>query len=416
MAKKPPFRALLLAPRNGGHTMALECARIVSRSRDGQCEAVFNQSPRAPSKSPLAQAWFEPEFKHFLETAEQRVGQSSPPIRLLIVDWFDDPLQLQEILNLMVRRQLPGIVVNWPARQPVEGILFASGGGLHTVSQIRVVGELAKAMGLPIRMLRIIPPADATPAAANEAEEELAKTTRLQLRMLGLKDVPIETGVNNDVVAGLRALARPGELMVIGGPNYGRTLAHFQNSIPDILIRDRAHPSLMVLAGKSAADFSLKSVFWEETIRIDLPPSNRRDLIGQLVDTLIVQRQLPAEWREFVMGKAMLRESVQPTSVGCETAFPHVAIPGFSGVTGCFGVCPQGVDFGDPENPVVRFVFLVITPQEDYDDYLTVLAALARRMIRPEIRQRLLACRSAAEVQAILTREPTAHPEPAPSL
>ncbi len=404
MGKNSRFRILVLLTDEETGQMAIACAEILSRSRNGCMEVM--RLPRETSavapgrRTDSASETDDPaENDLFFQAFEQRVAATEQPVSFIVAEWLQDHERMQAILRLIIRCNLPGMIVNWPAGQAAERILFASDGGLHTVPQVWIVSELAKALRIPLRLLRIVQPEkDGGPNPARTEED--ARLAHLQLRMLGLK-TPVETKVAAHVVEGIQAASEMQDLVIFGGPNYGRTLNHFHDSIPEMLLRDPRHPSLMLLSGRPR-EFSLEEVFWEETIRLNLHPRNRQELLRLLVDSLVEQQQLPAQWRNFVLHKAMSRENVSPTAVGCETAFPHVAIPGFSGVTGCCGVCPDGVDFEDKNFPLVRFVFLMITPSEDYQDYLIIIAQVARRMINPEVRQALLECRTPAQARLLL--------------
>lgn len=400
------FRLVVLIPEQCDETMTLACARIIAKPRRGRMEVLRNRSPSRETSSEHGgdRTVCIPDFDAFIRTAEQWAGGNGAPASLLVVAWTAKQNQLQALLSLIVRLNLPAVIVNWTPEQEVKRILFPSSGGLHTVPQVWVVSELAKALQLPVQLLCVVHSAmDAngeTDVGVVDADD--AMTTRLQLSMLGLR-IPVETECAGTVVDGVRTALTAGDMVVLGGPNYGQTVRHFRGSIPDLLIRDRRHPTLMLLTGKPV-QFPLENVFWNETIRIDLHPRSREDLIEQLVDVLVDERQLPRIWRNNVLAKALKREQILPTAVGCETAFPHVTIPGYSGIIGCCGICPDGVNFGDPSLPPVRFVFLMVTPGEDYQDYLAIIAQLARRMSRESVRTSILKCRTPGEVQKILTQ------------
>ena len=92
------------------------------------------------------------------------------------------------------------------------------------------------------------------------------------------------------------------------------------------------------------------------------------------------------------------------TAVGSETAIPNAAIPDFLGISGCLGICPEGIDFGGGtgKSGLVRFIFLLISDNGNYSEYLTVLSEISRLMVLPALREDLLKCRDASEVMNVL--------------
>jgi mannitol/fructose-specific phosphotransferase system IIA component (Ntr-type) len=195
--------------------------------------------------------------------------------------------------------------------------------------------------------------------------------------------------------------ARRDDLIVLGAPNYWRVLHQFEGSTPDLVAKALPNPLLMLLSPR-ASHLRLGDIFWEEMVRVDMAPRDRREALGMLIEVLAEHGQIPPPWKERVLERALARESVLSTATDCETALPHVTIPDFSGTIGCFGICPRGVAFGDTEGQLTRFIFLLVTAPHAYGEYLNVLALIARLVMSQATRERLLACRSAAEVSAIL--------------
>ncbi|MHC4606536.1 MAG: PTS sugar transporter subunit IIA, partial [Planctomycetota bacterium] len=89
-------------------------------------------------------------------------------------------------------------------------------------------------------------------------------------------------------------------------------------------------------------------------------------------------------------------------ALGLETAVPHAPIPGLPGIIGCLGICPDGVDFEGAHGGPVRFIFLLLTPRQDYHAYIPALAQIADLMRPEETRAALLRCRTPSEVTALI--------------
>ena len=317
-------------------------------------------------------------------------------VGMVVSDWGRDPQELAATLRMTLDLHVPGVFARHDAAEPARRILVPTTGGPHVIKQLWVANEPGRALRVPTQILQIVASHDVQ-AEQDSGGDALAHT---RARLSGVTD-PVDVVVADDAVSGIAAYARPDDLIVMGAPNYWRVLHQFEGSIPDLVAKALPNPLLMLLTPR-ASYLRLGDIFWQEMIRVDMAPRDRREALAMLAEVLVEHGQIPPQWKERVIERAMAREGVLSTAMDCETALPHVTIPDFSGMIGCFGICPQGVAFGGCEGQLTRFIFLLVTPPSGYGEYLNVLALIARLVLPPETRQRLLACRSAAEVTALL--------------
>ena len=73
----------------------------------------------------------------------------------------------------------------------------------------------------------------------------------------------------------------------------------------------------------------------------------------------------------------------------------HVTVPSLG-----LARVPAGVDFGAPDGPAT-LVFLIAAPAGGGSEHLTILAALARRLVRPAFRQTIIDAPDAASVAVL---------------
>jgi PTS system fructose-specific IIA component len=78
---------------------------------------------------------------------------------------------------------------------------------------------------------------------------------------------------------------------------------------------------------------------------------------------------------------------------------PHVAMPSVA-----FGRSSAGVDFGAADGPA-HLIFLIAAPSGGDADHMTILAALARRLVHASFREALLEAADPQEVADFITRE-----------
>lgn len=317
-------------------------------------------------------------------------------VGLIVADWGHDPRELGATLRMTLELRVPGVFLRENPADPTRRILVPTTGGPHVVKQLWIASELSRALNIPIQLLQVVARHDVQ-EQREHGDDALAHARK---RLAGITE-PLDLVVADDAVAGIRSYARPGDLIILGAPNYWRVAHEFEGSIPDRVAQAVPNSLLMLLTPK-AAHLRLQDIFWEEMIHLDMAPRDKREALAMLVNVLVEHGQVPRPWADAVLESAVAREGVLSTAMDCETALPHVALPDFTGMIGCFGICPKGVAFGEADGPLTRFIFLLVTPARAYGEYLNVLAMIARLVMAPETRQRLLACRSAAEVSAIL--------------
>ena len=69
------------------------------------------------------------------------------------------------------------------------------------------------------------------------------------------------------------------------------------------------------------------------------------------------------------------------------------------------GILPQGVDFEGTTDEQVHFIFLLLTPQQNYRSYIPILAQIATLVRTDGAPEALLASQTPAEVTALLKRQ-----------
>ncbi len=88
------------------------------------------------------------------------------------------------------------------------------------------------------------------------------------------------------------------------------------------------------------------------------------------------------------------RERLGSTGIGQGIAIPHCRLPGCDRITGVLVKLEQPVDFDAIDNIPVDLVFALVVPDEQNDEHLQTLAAIAELLEDPQIREQLRACGS----------------------
>jgi len=287
---------------------------------------------------------------------------------------------------------------------PARRLCVPTGGGSHAMMGIQIAAELRDRWGAELRIIRVARDRRCRPGDPVLARycEQLRADTQLQLRMLGV-EAPVQIIPARDVVGPIVQEARECDLVVLGASNDWRQDGFLAGSIPDEITRRVACSVLMVRAG-ATEKLSLGKIFYDNTIRLDLHPADKWEAIEALVDVLVEEKQVPPSERAPVRDAAFARERARTTAMGHGTAIPHAPLLDLPGILGAMAICPEGVDFGGPGEEPVRFVFLLVTPQENYRNYIPVLSQIAAVIRPPDNRAALLACQTPSEVAELLRR------------
>jgi PTS system fructose-specific IIC component len=92
------------------------------------------------------------------------------------------------------------------------------------------------------------------------------------------------------------------------------------------------------------------------------------------------------------------RETTAPTGLGDEVAIPHATVPGLTQPLLAFGASPGGIDFDSPDGRAAKLVFLLLMPPRAHAREVRILAQIARLVLEPSMREKLLRATSRDEL------------------
>ncbi|HTP58436.1 MAG TPA: PTS sugar transporter subunit IIA, partial [Spirochaetia bacterium] len=93
------------------------------------------------------------------------------------------------------------------------------------------------------------------------------------------------------------------------------------------------------------------------------------------------------------------REKMQSTGFGHGVAVAHGRIPGLSRVLIGFGISRTGIPFEAVDGKPVHLLFVIASPPHLSLDYLQVLSTLVRCLREKPVRESILACQGAREME-----------------
>ncbi len=330
------------------------------------------------------------------------------PMGFLTTDWLMDEDRVDVLLRHVIGLNLPTMLVRQQAEKRIHRVVVATSRGYHALQQLWVAKEIAAKLKVPLYILYLPRPED-IPAAGEPFLKEADLNQLIDARtsyLLGV-NADFDVCLESNIVHGIIRRTHPDDLLIMAAPQLLTDVGHFSASIVAAVARQSA-ASLILFSPKRPSPVTLRRLFWGRLILQDAHPTNKETAIAQLIEALILENQVPRSWRQKLIDLAMARERAMPSSVDCQTAFPHIHLHGFRGMAGSMAICPNGVDFDGSGGAPSRFIFLLITPDGFCDEHLAVQARIARRMIRPAVREALLKCASPAAVLDVLEPASTA--------
>ncbi|MDF7806057.1 PTS sugar transporter subunit IIA [Pontiellaceae bacterium B12219] len=368
----------------GAETEMFRHAGFFSVSKDAVYHRVLIPGFAVPEDDALA-------VSEIRRLAEER------KLDLIISEWLGHTRAMQDLIHLAQEREIPAVFVRTTEVKKVRRVVVATGGGPNLYEQMWLARETASDLGVPVEILHWTPDFNDIPIDGPNDNGPLEK---MCVHLLNMQVDTIHCS-GTDFAGSVACSLRPDDLLIVGAPSPLRLVADFAGSLPDQLAKRIPNP-LILLSSPPLGHISLRRLLWGKLIKPRLRSRSKNQALESMVDNLIRHNQLPPTSQKDILTRALEREQISSTAVDCETAFPHVKLPGFFGVAGTLGIFPDGIDFGHTDGHLTRFVFLLVTPDGFCDEYLAFLSKISKRMLNSSVREALLRCKTAAEAVEIL--------------
>ena len=146
---------------------------------------------------------------------------------------------------------------------------------------------------------------------------------------------------------------------------------------------------------------TLSNLLSEGQIVPELKAGGRWEAISELVDLLVASNLVCREDRAAVMESIHQREQTMSTGIGLGIAIPHASSDKVSEVVAAFGRSKQGVDFQALDEKPVHFIVLFVVPKDQFQTHLRTLAAIAKFLNDPSVRDEIAAADSAEDILTV---------------
>lgn len=141
-----------------------------------------------------------------------------------------------------------------------------------------------------------------------------------------------------------------------------------------------------------------------DLVELGLAGTDRRAAVRSLAQRLLDAGRV-TDLEQF-LADVEARETQMATGLEGGIGIPHCRSAAVTAPTLAFGRSTDGIDFGAEDGPA-KLIFLIAAPEGGGSEHMTVLAALARRLVRAEFKQTLLDATDPAAVADYVRAEVT---------
>lgn len=144
------------------------------------------------------------------------------------------------------------------------------------------------------------------------------------------------------------------------------------------------------------------SIITPDLVDLSLEAGSRQAATRQLAQRLVSEGRVTN--LDGFLADVTAREQQMPTGLEGGIGIPHARSAFVTEPTLAFARSKAGVDFGAPDGPA-HLIFLIAAPEGGGSAHMTILAALARRLVHASFREALAAAPDAQAVVDVVTKE-----------
>lgn len=148
---------------------------------------------------------------------------------------------------------------------------------------------------------------------------------------------------------------------------------------------------------------NLMDVFKPGYIKVPLEKNTKSSVIKELVG--ILNKHQGINKPEEIIRAVFDREKIMTTGVGNGVAIPHCKHKDSHNFAIAMGVHPKGIDFDSIDKQPAQIIFLLIGPEDQPGTHIKLLSRISRIISREEVREKVLACKTPAELFDLLNEE-----------
>ena len=116
----------------------------------------------------------------------------------------------------------------------------------------------------------------------------------------------------------------------------------------------------------------------EESIIGELKAATKREVLAEMVESIVEAGCLEADAAGSVVEALMLREEIGTTGIGHGVAIPHAKHPEIRRLLGAYAHSSAGVNYDSLDGQPVKSIFLILWPDGVIGPHLEAIAQVSR--------------------------------------
>jgi len=136
----------------------------------------------------------------------------------------------------------------------------------------------------------------------------------------------------------------------------------------------------------------------KNNILVNPNAKNRWEIIGEMVDLAVKNKEISHDDAETVKNSLIEREKSMSTGIGNGVAIPHCSTSKVSSVITVMALTSKGLNFDSIDNEPVKIVILLIVPKDKLTLHIKTLANIAKMMSDAALREKLLELKTADSI------------------
>lgn len=146
---------------------------------------------------------------------------------------------------------------------------------------------------------------------------------------------------------------------------------------------------------------NLKKILSKDVVKLDLPGSNKQEVIEALLD--ILMRTGKVKDRALALSALLEREKKMSTGIQFGVAIPHAKTDAVDELLACVAVKKEGVDFESLDGADSKIFIMTLSPERRSGPHVQLLAEMSKVLQNESLREKMLQVDSeAALLQLIL--------------
>jgi PTS system fructose-specific IIA component len=131
-------------------------------------------------------------------------------------------------------------------------------------------------------------------------------------------------------------------------------------------------------------------------------PITRWELIEEMVDLALKNKEILQDDIETIKKSLIEREKSMSTGIGNGVAMPHCTSSRINDLVLIMTTTDKGIDFDSIDNQPVRLVILLIFPKSKFSQHIKTLANIAKMMNDCDLREKLLEQKTPESIMKVL--------------